>query len=64
LPSRRAATCWSDRAPSGTTTAASIWNTGAIGTAVAFQRYEIAVALAAINFVILRFITPLKGKVT
>ena len=48
----------------GTATAASIWNTGAIGTAVAFQRYEIAIALAAINFLILRFITPLKGKVT
>ncbi len=46
----------------GTATAASIWNTGAVGAAVAFQRYEVAVALAAVNFVILRFFPPLKNK--
>lgn len=40
---------------SGTATAASIWNTGAIGAAVAWQRYEIAIALAAVNFALLRF---------
>ena len=39
----------------GTATAASIWNTGAIGAAVAWQRYEIAIALALANFVLLRF---------
>jgi putative Mg2+ transporter-C (MgtC) family protein len=33
----------------GVSTAASIWNTGAIGLAVAFQRYEIAILLAALN---------------
>ena len=48
----------------GTATAASIWNTGAVGAAVAFQRFEIAVALALVNFLILRFLEPLKGKVT
>jgi putative Mg2+ transporter-C (MgtC) family protein len=48
----------------GTATAASIWNTGAVGAAVAFQRYEIAVALALVNFLILRFLEPLKGRVT
>jgi putative Mg2+ transporter-C (MgtC) family protein len=32
-------------APYGIATAASIWNTGAIGAAVAFERYEIALAL-------------------
>jgi putative Mg2+ transporter-C (MgtC) family protein len=48
----------------GTATAASIWNTGAVGAAVAFQRYEIAVTLAMVNFLILRFLEPLKGKVT
>ena len=45
---------------SGTATAASIWNTGAIGAAVAFKRYEIAIVLSAINFVTLRLLTPLK----
>ncbi len=40
---------------SGTATAASIWNTGAIGAAVAWHRYEIAIALALVNFVLLRF---------
>jgi len=38
----------------GTATAASIWNTGAIGAAVAWQRYEIAVALSLVNFLVLR----------
>jgi putative Mg2+ transporter-C (MgtC) family protein len=34
---------------SGVSTAASIWNTGAIGMAVAFDRYEIALLLSALN---------------
>ncbi len=46
----------------GTATAASIWNTGAIGAAVAFGRYEIAVVLSLINFLTLRWLTPLKQK--
>ena len=45
----------------GTATAASIWNTGAIGVAVAYGRYEIAVVLSAINFATLRFMMPLKA---
>ena len=44
----------------GTATAASIWNTGAIGAAVAFRRYEIAIVLSLINFATLRLLTPLK----
>jgi putative Mg2+ transporter-C (MgtC) family protein len=44
----------------GTATAASIWNTGAIGAAVAFRRYEIAIVLSVINFATLRLLTPLK----
>lgn len=44
----------------GTATAASIWNTGAIGAAAAFKRYEIAIVLSAINFATLRLLTPLK----
>ena len=34
---------------SGVSSAASIWNTGAIGMAVAFDRFEIAILLAALN---------------
>lgn len=45
----------------GTATAASIWNTGAIGAAVAWDRPEIAVVLSAINFATLRFVRPLKS---
>jgi len=40
---------------SGTATAAAIWSTGAIGAAVAWQRYEIAIALSAANFLLLRY---------
>ena len=47
----------------GTATAASIWNTGAIGAAAAFRRYEIAIVLSAINFATLRLLTPLKQSV-
>lgn len=52
----------SDNNVHGTATAASIWNTGAIGAAVAFQRFEIALILATVNFVILRFMSPIKDK--
>lgn len=40
---------------SGTATAAGIWNTGAIGAAVAWQSYEIAIALAVVNFLVLHY---------
>ncbi len=42
---------------SGTATAASIWNVGGIGIAVAWRRYEIALVLALINFLTL-WLTP------
>jgi len=45
----------------GTATAASVWNTGAIGACVAWQRYEIALVLAIINFATLRFVAPVKS---
>jgi putative Mg2+ transporter-C (MgtC) family protein len=44
----------------GTATAASIWNTGLIGMAVAFSRYEIAVLMSIINFITLRYVRQLK----
>ncbi|SMO40616.1 MgtC/SapB family protein [Gracilimonas mengyeensis] len=46
----------------GTATAASIWNTGAIGVSVAFRMYEIALLLSLVNFLILRFAEPIKKK--
>lgn len=42
----------------GIATAASIWNTGAIGAAIAFRRLEIAVTLSLTNYVILRLFSP------
>ena len=44
----------------GTATAASLWMTGAIGIAVAFHRYEIAIVLALMNFLTLRYVKQLK----
>jgi putative Mg2+ transporter-C (MgtC) family protein len=44
----------------GTASAASIWTTAAIGVAAANARYDIAIYLAVVNFLILRFLTPLK----
>jgi putative Mg2+ transporter-C (MgtC) family protein len=46
----------------GTATAASIWNTGAIGMAVAYDRLEIALVLSTINFATLRWLTLLKDR--
>ena len=43
----------------GTATAASIWNTGAIGAAVAYRYYEIAIVLGLFNFLTLRLLTPI-----
>lgn len=42
----------------GLATAASIWCTGAIGAAVAFEREELAVVLSLITFTIMRLLTP------
>ena len=46
----------------GLATAASIWNTGAIGVAVALDRVELAIAISITNFLILRLLTPLTDK--
>lgn len=46
----------------GTATAATVWTTGAVGAAVAFGRYEIAIITAMINFLVLQLLTPLKEK--
>jgi putative Mg2+ transporter-C (MgtC) family protein len=46
----------------GTATAASIWSTGAIGAAVGFGIYEVAVILSLINWVTLQVFTRLEQK--
>jgi len=44
----------------GTATAASIWNTGAIGAAAAMGRYEVAVLLGILNLFTMYALAPLK----
>ncbi|MAT49731.1 MAG: magnesium transporter MgtC [Porticoccaceae bacterium] len=46
----------------GTATAAGIWLTGAIGIAVAYNRYEIAMVLSLIGFLIFQFSDYLKKQ--
>ena len=44
-----------DSGATGTATAAGIWLTGAIGLSVAYHRYEIAIALSLVGFLIFQF---------
>ena len=44
----------------GTATAASLWVTGAIGTAVGLGAYDVAVMLSVVTIVTLKALTPLK----
>jgi putative Mg2+ transporter-C (MgtC) family protein len=44
----------------GTATAASIWNTAAVGAAVANGSFDIAIALSVANFAVLRWLAPFK----
>jgi putative Mg2+ transporter-C (MgtC) family protein len=46
----------------GTAMAASIWNTGALGAAIALGRYEVAIVLAVLNVFTLRALAPLKRR--
>ena len=48
----------------GTATAASIWNTGVLGAAVAQNRLGIAIMLSVMNLVALRLLLPLKQKLS
>jgi len=48
----------------GTAAAASIWNTGAIGLSVAFDRFEIAVILSLLNFLTLVFFRRVKEEIS
>jgi putative Mg2+ transporter-C (MgtC) family protein len=47
----------------GMISAASIWNTGAIGVAVAFNRLEIAIVLSLINIATLLMVGQVKEKI-
>jgi putative Mg2+ transporter-C (MgtC) family protein len=47
----------------GTATAASVWTTGAIGAAMAYGEYVIAILLSAVTYATLRWMTPLKEAV-
>lgn len=46
----------------GTATAASLWATGALGAAVAYRLYDIALILSAATLFTLRFSRPLKAN--
>lgn len=46
----------------GTATAASVWNAGVIGAAVAMNHYGTAITLALLNLFTLRALLPLKRK--
>jgi putative Mg2+ transporter-C (MgtC) family protein len=46
----------------GTATAASIWNTGVIGAAVAESRFEIALVLSLLNLITLHLLVPMKDR--
>lgn len=46
----------------GTATAASIWNTGAIGAACALGNYEVAIILAVLNLITMQALVPIKKK--
>jgi putative Mg2+ transporter-C (MgtC) family protein len=46
----------------GTATAASIWNFGVVGAAVAQNRWLLAILLASLNFFALSVLYPLKLK--
>ena len=48
---------------SGTSTAAAIWSTGAIGIAVGLERIEIAIALSIMTFATLKVIGRVKEEV-
>jgi len=47
----------------GTSTAAAVWATGAIGASVAFQRLELAVAIALVTFGTFLILTPLGKRI-
>lgn len=47
----------------GTASAATVWTTGAVGIAVAYERFDIALYMSVVNYLILYFMTPLKVRI-
>lgn len=47
----------------GTATAVSVWSTGALGVAVAYGRFDIAVIISLLNYLTLRIMTDIKNDV-
>lgn len=45
----------------GTASAASIWVTGALGAAVGFQQWSLAIALSVANFTVIVVMSKIKG---
>jgi putative Mg2+ transporter-C (MgtC) family protein len=48
----------------GTATAASLWATGAMGTAVGLGSYDVAIVIAVITMITLWLLSPLKPELT
>jgi len=48
----------------GTATAASIWNVGVIGAAVAMEHFEIAIVLSVLNVLTLFLLIPVKNRLS
>lgn len=48
---------------SGTATAASLWATGALGAAVGYGLYDIAVILSIVTYATLRWMVPVKQTI-
>lgn len=48
----------------GTSTAAAVWGAGAIGGSVAFNRIDLAAAIAVVTFVTFLVLTPLEGLIS
>jgi putative Mg2+ transporter-C (MgtC) family protein len=48
---------------SGTSTAAAIWSTGAIGIAVGIGRIEIAIVLSVMTFATFKLVSPIKKEI-
>lgn len=46
----------------GASTAAAIWATGAVGAAVAMGRYELAIAIAGLTFLVFLLLTPVRKR--
>lgn len=47
----------------GTATAVSVWSTGALGIAVAYGRFDIAIIVSLVNYLTLRIMTTVKNSV-